>query len=122
MGYVFVSTYGSVTITNNSAINNDISAGNYAGRIVSYIEGTASISNNFALDFMIASGSAQFDATQTKYHGVSKTNAQLRTQSTYSGAIVGDGLGGLGWKFGNDDDTPWQMPADGGHPILYWQQ
>jgi hypothetical protein len=90
-----------------------------AGRIVSYIDGPTPISNNFALDTMTATGSANFVVDSR--HGVSKTDAQLRTQSTYSAPINGDGLGGLGWKFGNDDANPWKMPADGGYPILYWQ-
>jgi hypothetical protein len=46
----------------------------------------------------------------------------LNTQSTYSNTVNGDGLGGLGWKFGGNDANPWKMPAGGsGYPILYWQ-
>ena len=52
---------------------------------------------------------------------LSKTDAQLRQQSTYSDAIIGDGLGGLGWKFGSNETNPWKMPSGGGYPILYWQ-
>ena len=90
-----------------------------AGRIVSYI-GTyeiSDVSNNFALGTMAVSGD-----TGDGHNGVSKTDAEFRTQTTYEGAIVGDGDGGLGWKFGNDDDNPWKMPIGGGYPILYWQQ
>ena len=39
---------------------------------------------------------------------------------TYSDDVVGDGDGGLGWKFGGSDTAPWKMPA-GGYPILFWQ-
>jgi len=89
------------------------------GRINGWTASYNVVSNNFALDTMIVG-----DVTDTTLHGVSKTDAQLRMQSTYSGAVNGDGLGGLGWKFGNDDDNPWIMPSDGGYyyPIFYWQQ
>jgi len=107
------------TITNNAAINKTIDSTLMAGRIVSYI-GTyeiSDVSNNFALGTMAVSGD-----TGDGHNGVSKTDAEFRTQTTYEGAIVGDGDGGLGWKFGNDDDNPWKMPIGGGYPILYWQQ
>ena len=110
------------TINNCAAINPAIkSTGTYAyaGRIVGNISGSLTISNNFALNTMIATDKA-FN-TDMAYHGVDKIDAQLRTQITYSGAINGDGLGGLGWKFGNDDANPWKMPDGGGYPILYWQ-
>ena len=112
------------TITNCVAINNEITAtsGIYGvGRIVGYIFTEQPISNNFALSTMTDPGIAKFDSSDTRRHGVDKTDVQLRMQSTYSGAINGDGLGGLGWRFGSDDDNPWKMPAAGGYPILYWQ-
>jgi hypothetical protein len=67
----------------------------------------------------VAGGS--FDTTPAN-HGTDKTETQLKAESTYSGAINGDGLGGLGWLFGSDGEHPWKTPAGGnGYPILYWQ-
>ena len=116
-----------ITISNCAAINKNIKAGSYAGRIVGIgrmwdiINSTTSMSNNFALNTMQATSNAQFNTTDIRLHGISKTDAQLRTQSTYSNAIIGNGQGGLGWKFGNNNDYPWKMPDGGGYPILYWQ-
>jgi len=112
-------------ITNCAAINHIIAAKKYAGRIVgdiAYPDVSSISSNNFAFDIMDASGFAQFEnITNTSLHGTDKTDVQLKTQTTYSGDINGDGLGGLGWRFGNDANNPWKMPAGGGYPILYWQ-
>ena len=67
-------------------------------------------------------GMGKFDTANPMLYGVTKTDAQLKAQTTYSGAINGDGLGGLGWTFGSTDDAPWKMPAGGtGYPIFYWQ-
>ena len=130
---IFSSYSGGITghgynyiITNCAAINNNITAKNSAGRIVGFwdIYGTPTVSNNFALNTMTAAGDAQFNDTDIKSHGTDKTDAQLKTKSTYSDAVNGDGLGSLGWKFGNDDDAPWKMPSAGDdypYPILYWQ-
>ena len=123
-GIVGDATYGS-TITNCAAINPAVSA-NCVGRIAGYIDsfnGAFTISNNFALSTMALTGVyLNMDPTvNTSKRGVNKTNAQLQTQSSYSDASNGDGLGGLGWKFGNNDANPWKMPAGGvGYPILYW--
>ena len=109
-------------ITNNAAINGMINATHGADRITGTYMNTASILNNFALETMEARGAAKFsNDMDKKSHGVTRSNARLKEQSTYSGEVSGDGNGGLGWKFGDDDDAPWKMPADGGYPILYWQ-
>ena len=117
-------------ITNCAAINSTIYATSKAaynstdpsyakaGRIAAAIAGTAS--NNFALADMQATGVA-FEISAVN-QGVSKTLEELQTQSTYSDPVNGDGLGGLGWKFGSDDNNPWKMPAAGGFPVLYQQQ
>jgi len=113
-GYIM----GGGKIINCAAINPTIiSTGtpSYAGCIVGYIDntnGTNKITNNFALSTMTVTGDQSYGNS-----GVGKTDAQLKTQSTYSGAVSGDGLGGLGWDFG----TTWKMPAGGGYPVLYWQ-
>ena len=107
------------SITNCAAINFTINAG-HAGRIVAY-GSSGPISNNFATNTMAATGTGQFNTSDLRFYGVSKTDEELQTQSTYSDPPVGDGQGGLGWKFGNDDANPWKMPAGGGYPILYWQ-
>jgi len=67
-------------------------------------------------------GSAKFDVPDTKHHGAPKTDAQLKTQSTYSAPIFGDGDGGLDWKFGGGDDNPWKILEGSSLPFLYWQQ
>ena len=112
------------TITNCAALNDRITARNFAGRIAGYVSNdayTASIFNNFALNTMQSTGAAEFYITNIALYGISKTDVQLKTQTTYSDSVNGDGLGGLGWKFGEDDDNPWIMPTSGGYPILYWQ-
>jgi hypothetical protein len=104
-------------ITNNAAINGLV-AGTYAGS--SYLgaivgeNGSVStanniIKNNFALDTIgIAGGSAL------------KTKSELQVQQTYSDNTDNDGLGGLGWNFGNNDANPWQMVEED-YPKLYWE-
>jgi hypothetical protein len=84
---------------------------------VGYNGGTGPISNNFALDTMTVSGRTNGNA------GTSKTITELKTQSTYSNPINGDGYGGLGWKFGDDDDNPWKIDPtkNDGLPYLYWE-
>ena len=108
------------TITNNAALSPEILVGGWTGRVIGGAASDAvfTISNNFALDIMVDSGPAQFNTENAVFHGISKTDVELKMQSTYSDS---NSLGGLGWKFGNDDDNPWKMPAGGGYPILYWQ-
>ena len=103
----------------NGTINTQSSYTHYVGRIAGYIEGAVTITNNFALSTMSATGFA-FNTSDTMYHGVSKTDAQLKQQSTYSDATSGDGLGGLGWGFGSNETNPWRMPSSD-YPIFYWQ-
>jgi len=80
-------------IANCAAINKTISAKSAAGRIAGYADG-GTITNNFALTTMTAANAA-FN-TNTRNHGVSKADAELKRQSTYSDPINGDGMGGLG--------------------------
>jgi len=120
------------TTTNCAAINKtinltyggggmiNINPGRIAGLITNLPTSSSFISNNFALNTMTAT-SAVFNTTDIRYYGVSKTDGELKEQSTYSDAIIDNGDGGLGWKFGGDDDAPWKMPNGGGYPILYWQ-
>ncbi|MDR0453310.1 MAG: InlB B-repeat-containing protein [Deferribacteraceae bacterium] len=104
------------TVKNCVAINPPIITSNY-GRIVGHTVFVPEISNNFALNTMpVPPKSNEF-----WYKVTVKTDAQLKTFNTYSAPINGDGLGGLGWSFGNNDNSPWKMPAAGGYPILYWQ-
>jgi len=117
------------TIASCAAINPSINSAGFAGRIVGIISedfGSSIMSNNFALDNMVATGDGKFVTTDIDSYGVSKTDAQLKTQSTYSNGADATGLGqgdtGLGWTFGNDDAHPWKMPAGGGYPVLYWQK
>jgi hypothetical protein len=114
------------TVRNNVAANTNITGGNYVSRVVGYISGTNTVTNNFANSGMTAVGSA-FNTTAANY-GVSKSLTDLQTQTTYSDPINGNGLGGLGWQFCDgttilcDAAHPWKMPSGGtGFPILYWQ-
>jgi hypothetical protein len=114
--------YGSsATITNNAAINPLVTSNNFVNRIVATINGSIvpTVSNNFALDTMIVTGNANGNGNA----GTDKTATELRTQSTYSDPVNGDGLGGLGWKFGNDEANPWKMDPtkNDGLPYLYWE-
>jgi hypothetical protein len=56
--------------------------------------------------------------SNSNINGIGKTDEQSKVQSTYSDAVIGDGLGGLGWDFIN----VWKMPSSGGYPILKWQK
>ncbi|MDR1912790.1 MAG: hypothetical protein LBQ52_10670, partial [Helicobacteraceae bacterium] len=53
--------------------------------------------------------------------GDDKTDTALKLQVTYSNDAS---AGGLGWKFGDDKDNPWQVSPNknGGYPHLYWQK
>jgi hypothetical protein len=113
----------STEIINNAAINNLITGTPDANRIVGDIT-TAdnTVKNNFALGSMTVN-SAIYNGATNERNGTSKTMPELKTQSTYSSQVNGDGLGGLGWKFGNDASNPWKIDANknGGLPYLYWE-
>jgi hypothetical protein len=76
------------------------------------------VSNNFALNSM----SITIDGSNGNA-GANKTITQLKTKATYNSTINGDGNGGLGWKFGDNDTNPWKIDANknNGYPYLYWQ-
>lgn len=111
-----IAGYATHAIINCAAINRAVNSNLFAGRIVGYIT-NATIYNNFALNIMNVLGSELYPEGR----GVDRTDAQLKIQNTYSDTIVGDGVGGLGWKFGNNADNPWKMPSNNGYPIFYWQ-
>jgi hypothetical protein len=110
-----------------------VNGSNYTSRVVGYI-GTSSVnsvvSNNFALDNM--TGGVNYDGATNSfsnsgnisYHGTDKTEAELKIQETYSDAIEGDGLGGLGWQFGDNNTAPWKIESNknNGYPYFYWQE
>jgi hypothetical protein len=115
---------GSGTITNNAAANSSVTGiitgtgTTTVNRILADTNGgDITIRDNFALDEMGPDRSAFGNAI---YKGTDKTEAELKTLSTYSADTSENGLG---WKFGNDDENPWKMPVpDGsGYPLLYWQ-
>jgi hypothetical protein len=78
-----------------------------------------SIENNFAFTGMTTDAAGGFNTAESVYHGVDKTELQLKRKETYSDSIES---GGLGWLFGNNDENPWTMDGSTtGYPILYWQ-
>jgi hypothetical protein len=126
-GHVYVNNFHN--ISNNVAIN-DLVNGNYnVNRVAGYTD-LGIVSNNFALDSM-KGGEAYngitnsfSNSTDTRYHGIDKTLEQLKMKETYSDAINEDGLGGLGWKFGDDNTAPWKIDEakNNGYPYFYWQK
>jgi hypothetical protein len=123
MGYL--SGSGS-SIKNNAAIGSDITVSTVSGAVkigrifadAYYSVTGVTISNNFALSGMTASGGT-FNTSETVYHGTDRTEAQLKTATTYSDPIENSGLG---WLFGDDNGHPWTMDGSvTGYPILYWQ-
>ncbi|MDR0407746.1 MAG: hypothetical protein LBH45_02340 [Campylobacteraceae bacterium] len=113
-GYLFDGS----TIQNSAAINPSVTGTDNVNRVVGYIRndyGVNIVSNNFALDTMSVTGTISGNA------GTSKTDAELKTQTTYEDVINGDGLGGLDWSFGEDKDNPWKIDEGSGYPYLYWQ-
>ncbi|MDR1452317.1 MAG: hypothetical protein LBI57_08340 [Helicobacteraceae bacterium] len=109
------------SVHNNAAINEKITANNDVNSAVGHKgPNNLLVQNNFALSTMSLPAGLGADGAA----GVAKTSSALQTESVYSASIVGDGLGGLGWSFGNDDDHPWRWGAFGGYlyPTLYWQE
>jgi hypothetical protein len=93
------------------AAMNPVIRATLAGRIVSDTNGTCTLQNNFAWSGMTNSTGGLF--TSSTHNGLSKTEAELKAQSTYANPTPG----GLGWDFA----SVWKMPAGGGYPLLYWQ-
>ncbi|MDR2342368.1 MAG: hypothetical protein LBD84_04955 [Campylobacteraceae bacterium] len=80
-------------------------------------------SDNFAFDNMgiIPTGiNDNEDIGYDGYNGISKTLTELQTKETYSNSTLD---GGLGWKFGNDNNNPWVWGVfdDYPYPTFYWQ-
>jgi hypothetical protein len=108
--------YGDPVIQNNVAINPSVtgSGTTYKNRVATayanggYLDAT---SNNFAFDGIVGTFT---QSTNVKNHGISKTAAELATNTTY--------MTDLGWNFGNDDDNPWVWGAFATpYPTLYWE-
>jgi hypothetical protein len=112
--------YAPSTITDNAVMSPSIVGNTNTNRIVgTIVVGTANIiRNNFALNTIKGSFT---DSANSANHGISKTDLDLKTQITYSDKQIGDGLGGLGWLFGNNRTHPWVMPT-ANYPKLYWQK
>jgi hypothetical protein len=97
------------TIQNNAAINPSVTGTSNVSRVIGYVEttyGPNTISNNFALNTMSGGISGSFDSSDINRYGTSKTDVELKTQTTYS------------WDFTN----VWEIPSSGGYPILRWQK
>ncbi|MDR2342024.1 MAG: hypothetical protein LBD84_03150 [Campylobacteraceae bacterium] len=103
-------------ISNCAAINGNIRSDN-GNRILAGGSSTTTLTNNFANSAMLLNGAV---VGNSDYNGIGKTLAELQTQYIYKNKAAN---GGLGWKFGNDDDNPWAWNAfeDYPYPTLYWQ-
>jgi hypothetical protein len=115
----------SSNIVNSAAINPSVIGVSHVNRIAGSIDVGSIATNNFALESMT-------DGTKTLNEGgftngsgdnagTSKTEVELKTQSTYSDTVIGDGAGGLGWLFGEDDNSPWKIDENESYPYLYWE-
>jgi hypothetical protein len=100
----------SSSVQNNAAINPSVTGSTDVNRVAGYIDGST-VTDNFALDEM--SGSFT-DNGNPSNHGTDKTEAELKQEATY-------GNGGLGWLFGNDDNSPWKIDENESYPYLYWE-
>jgi hypothetical protein len=83
------------------------------GRITgyTYINSNNDVADNLALDTMKIKN-IMTNTTMNIRDGIDKTEPELKTKSTYEA---------MGWKFGNDDDNPWEIDDNEGFPYLYWQ-
>jgi hypothetical protein len=101
VGGIAGESVSSSTIRNNAAINKADNGLYDVNRIVGYIS-SSTLDNNFALDTITTNRDGSFSNTgYSTYHGTSKTNSELKSQSTYES--------GLGWRFGNNDANPWRI-------------
>ena len=81
-----------------------------------------SIANNFSPDVLpVLFDTVRESFVYKLFYGTAVNETHLKNQTTYSDEIKNNGEGGLGWEFGNSDETPWKMPEGDGLPILYWQ-
>jgi hypothetical protein len=111
----YVNGGGSI-IKNNAAINPFVEGITNVNRIVGYIEDAPMIENNFASNTPITPDGSKGNS------GTLKDITEFTEETTYSSAIDGDGNGGLGWAFGDNDSAPWQIHEGSSYPYLYWQK
>ncbi|MDR2152217.1 MAG: hypothetical protein LBO72_05315 [Helicobacteraceae bacterium] len=107
------------SIVNNAAINGKVTGdGANVNRLIGTISGGATISNNFARSALTSGFNSFVDGNDNS--GSGKTDEAFRERATYENAT---GSGGLGWKFGNNGDNPWDIAANKNnkHPYLYWE-
>ena len=101
------------TISNNAAINPQVSAVATTGRVVGNLAGTATITNNFAYIDMSAPGAA-FPSSNTLHNGYNRTMTQFGAQAKFEDAPVDGFTGGLGWDFAD----VWEWCGSGNRPRL----
>jgi hypothetical protein len=111
----------SSTVQNNAAINPSVIGIDSVNRVIGHIRNSNTISNNFALDTISGGNSLGIftNSGDINNHGTSKTDVELKTQTTYSDDTSS---GGLGWKFGDDAANPWKINESNSYPYLYWQK
>jgi hypothetical protein len=119
-GYAYLAS----TFQYNAAINPYIGGIRQVNRIAGDISSSiGKFSDNFAFDDMDITPigiNDNRDIGYEGYNGIDKTLAELQTQETYSNLTAN---GGLGWKFGNDNNNPWVWGVfdDYPYPTFYWQ-
>ncbi|MDR2099380.1 MAG: hypothetical protein LBP40_00960 [Campylobacteraceae bacterium] len=113
--------HGNFTVADCAAANKEISGGNRITFDEMSVNYEITTINNFANLDMKVNGATVSDNPR---NGIGKSLEEFRGLEIYANPVNGDGLGGLGWQFGDDDDNPWKWNADknGGYPYLYWQE
>jgi hypothetical protein len=119
--------YNNSTVTNCAAANEAIIGNIYSSQrvagefMVSMFLTSFNANNNFANQNMTLNGATVSDSAS---NGIGKPLLDLQKRETYENDAIGDGLGGLGWKFGDNDTHPWKWDAykNSGYPYFYWQE
>jgi uncharacterized repeat protein (TIGR02543 family) len=103
-------------VSNNVAVNSSVTATGGTknlNRVVGCsITDVSTVTNNFAFEDMSAAPDNFIGSGG--YSGESKTDDELKLQTTYES---------IGWLFGSDAANPWKMPQPAGsaYPRLYWE-
>jgi hypothetical protein len=106
------------TIQNNAAVGSAVSGSSNVNRIVGFRD-NGTVKNNFAYEDMLVPPPNAIGASG--FVGTNKSAAALTRRATYENSPINEGLGGLGWYFGNSNSAPWQISEGVSYPYLYWE-